>query len=1010
MRPHDDQLFARFCQGDPAALAELFDRTAPELLRVAVHLSGDPARGEDLVQETFVTAIEQRRRFDARAGVVQWLFGILGNLAQQQRRRERRAPDPGRLREITPAKPEQSAAADEFTRALSDALAALPEVYRPVVTLHLEHGLTAKEIGAALGRPAGTVRTQVVRGLEQLRRLLPAGLAIGATVLTATRGLAAVRTAVVERAVLGASAVAGGTTVAGVLSLRALGAVLVAVMVAGAWLLSDRHATPLEQGAGLASAAPQVTSAADLASDAPAASAPTPAPLIREPIAATTTPATSLDVRVAWSDATPAAGVAVCIARLVEGLPPSTALLRLGRTDASGRLVTTDLAPGRVHVLTDRDGGQDVHLLDGRTTSVTLKLEAGVGVRGEVVDAAGRAVPHAIVHQLRRPFPVLEDDGPLTQTDAHGRFEVRDLGVQRSLWAEAPGLRPSHLQSVTANAGATVTRRLVVGPAGQRLQGRVRAPDGTPLPRAHVGIALPQPDHATRGVLVDGLDVFGLRADEEGRFAADWLPVGSALLLARAADSRDGAEPIASARVEVRAAGDAHVDVVVDPLPAIHGVVRDASGNPVAGRRVTARTRQLAMTKWRQLFGTVASTTDGSYRLRGVLPGRVCVSTSDGSSRSVEREVEVTPGSDTRCDLRAAAQRDQRVVLTAPDSQPLANWHVGWSQRAADGAWRPVATATTDAQGVASGSATGAGPTRISVHRPDRGDVIARVVAEAAADAPEVRIALRPEQMPSAKLVGRVLSTSGDAIADARVELTTDAGATTSVQADRDGRFALGPTIALPLRARVHAVDHAPYDFGTVHLLAQRALDLGDIRLPAPARIRVRPRGAGIDLGSLRIALGTPGQPTPPGNFAPASGEHVSPPLSAGAYVLYVHGPGVHPVAREVRITPGEDLTVDVELVPAPHLTCTITFAEATADAGIAHGTFRIVDSRGVDLVHEAVFAFFTQPGAQQRHQRLGLAPGRYAIEAQQQGGRTVRHEFAVPAQGECPPIALDLR
>ena len=57
----DQQLFERFRRrGDVAALGDLFDRLAPVLLRVAIHVARDPAAAEDLVQSTFLRAIEAR--------------------------------------------------------------------------------------------------------------------------------------------------------------------------------------------------------------------------------------------------------------------------------------------------------------------------------------------------------------------------------------------------------------------------------------------------------------------------------------------------------------------------------------------------------------------------------------------------------------------------------------------------------------------------------------------------------------------------------------------------------------------------------------------------------------------------------------------------------------------------------------------------------------------------------------------------------------------------------------
>lgn len=61
----DEELFERFRRGDAAALGELFDRVAPALLRIAVHLARDPGEAEDLLQATFLKAIEARFQFEA---------------------------------------------------------------------------------------------------------------------------------------------------------------------------------------------------------------------------------------------------------------------------------------------------------------------------------------------------------------------------------------------------------------------------------------------------------------------------------------------------------------------------------------------------------------------------------------------------------------------------------------------------------------------------------------------------------------------------------------------------------------------------------------------------------------------------------------------------------------------------------------------------------------------------------------------------------------------------------
>ena len=63
MRSIEDRLFERFQRtGNTRALGALFDRVAPDLLKVARYLSGDRAFAEDLVQATFMAALESKLR------------------------------------------------------------------------------------------------------------------------------------------------------------------------------------------------------------------------------------------------------------------------------------------------------------------------------------------------------------------------------------------------------------------------------------------------------------------------------------------------------------------------------------------------------------------------------------------------------------------------------------------------------------------------------------------------------------------------------------------------------------------------------------------------------------------------------------------------------------------------------------------------------------------------------------------------------------------------------------
>ena len=167
--------FVRFCKtGEPQQLGAVFDLLAPELLLVAVRLLPPGGDAPDLVQQTFVTAMQMRRRFDATRAVAPWLVGILLQHVRHERRRLRRRVDAARLRAREVDDPATMAASREEAEAVRRAVAAMPQPYRQVLQLHLVHGLSVAAVAASLERPFRTVQSQLRRGLQQLQRALPA--------------------------------------------------------------------------------------------------------------------------------------------------------------------------------------------------------------------------------------------------------------------------------------------------------------------------------------------------------------------------------------------------------------------------------------------------------------------------------------------------------------------------------------------------------------------------------------------------------------------------------------------------------------------------------------------------------------------------------------------------------------------------------------------------------------------------------------------------------------------
>lgn len=212
--------FLRFrSDGDPAALGEVFDRTAPKLLLLAAHLTPAGIEAQDLLQGTFVVAIESAADFDPEQAVLPWLTGILTNQARAAGRKARRIPDPDRLGhgQKMPEDPLDAAANREFGAAFVRAVETLTPEHRRALLLHVVHGLSSSQIAHTEGCPPATIKSRVQRAKELLRRALPAGFAAAAPLAMTASTLAAVRGQVLAHArqamILGASAtVLGGGT------------------------------------------------------------------------------------------------------------------------------------------------------------------------------------------------------------------------------------------------------------------------------------------------------------------------------------------------------------------------------------------------------------------------------------------------------------------------------------------------------------------------------------------------------------------------------------------------------------------------------------------------------------------------------------------------------------------------------------------------------------------------------------------------------------------------------
>ncbi len=93
LSPEEEALRSRVLAGDRAAAEELCRRHLDGVYEfVHYRVGGDRATVEDLVQDTFLVAVEKLADFDGRSSLHTWLCGIARNKIRAERRRRRPRP------------------------------------------------------------------------------------------------------------------------------------------------------------------------------------------------------------------------------------------------------------------------------------------------------------------------------------------------------------------------------------------------------------------------------------------------------------------------------------------------------------------------------------------------------------------------------------------------------------------------------------------------------------------------------------------------------------------------------------------------------------------------------------------------------------------------------------------------------------------------------------------------------------------------------------------------------
>ncbi|MCA9732837.1 MAG: sigma-70 family RNA polymerase sigma factor [Deferribacteres bacterium] len=184
--PSDEELIARFQQGDVYAFDLIVKRYKQQLLNFVFRFLNNRELAEDVVQETFLRVYRKRHAYKQVAKFSTWIYTIAGNLSRTELRRRKRRKLFS-LSDIGMEEKDFEIASDEFNpekhtntvmheKIIQREIDKLSSKFREVILLRDVQGLAYEEIAEIINVPLGTVKSRVNRARLRLQEMLKKSL------------------------------------------------------------------------------------------------------------------------------------------------------------------------------------------------------------------------------------------------------------------------------------------------------------------------------------------------------------------------------------------------------------------------------------------------------------------------------------------------------------------------------------------------------------------------------------------------------------------------------------------------------------------------------------------------------------------------------------------------------------------------------------------------------------------------------------------------------------------
>jgi RNA polymerase sigma-70 factor (ECF subfamily) len=164
----DEVLMLEFQRGSRAAFEELYSRYSGPLYGFFRRRLDSPHNAEELAQETFLALIRGAQRYQPRALVRTYLYGIALKLLASERRRKNRGENVGGEQ----AGELRAPSTQESGLWVREAVAQLDRADREILMLREYEQLSYIEIANLLRVPLNTVRSRLFRARLELKKQL----------------------------------------------------------------------------------------------------------------------------------------------------------------------------------------------------------------------------------------------------------------------------------------------------------------------------------------------------------------------------------------------------------------------------------------------------------------------------------------------------------------------------------------------------------------------------------------------------------------------------------------------------------------------------------------------------------------------------------------------------------------------------------------------------------------------------------------------------------------------